>query len=90
MAGAGRGWQNKWKSSGNAPVSSPGQPRPCPGHWPGRGHPPLNSNHKISLPPSITEYVNDLGRRQNIPRTSKGVLELPLINTFFTHETKLS
>ena len=24
MAGAGRGWQNKWKSSGNAPASSPG------------------------------------------------------------------
>ena len=42
MAGAGRGWQNKWRSSGNAPASSPGLPRPCPGHWPGRGHPPLN------------------------------------------------
>ena len=31
MAGAGRGWQNKRKSSGNAPASSPG-------HWPGCGH----------------------------------------------------
>ena len=28
-------WQNKWKSSGNAPASSPG-------HWQGRGHPPIS------------------------------------------------
>ena len=31
MAGAGRGRQNKWKSSGNAPASSPGLPRPLAG-----------------------------------------------------------
>ena len=41
----GRGWQNKRKSSGNAPASSPG-------HWPGCGHPPFSC--LVNFPTLIT------------------------------------
>ena len=41
----GRGWQNKRKSSGNAPASSPS-------HWPGCGHPPFSC--LVNFPTLIT------------------------------------